>query len=208
MNAPHPSTDAPIEGPRVVMLGPPGSGKGTHSRALATHFSVPHVSTGALLRREIDIGSALGRRVAAAVTAGELVGDAAIVELVRAALDPSAAPTGWVLDGAPRTVNQARLLAPVIEHPGPMNAVAIALEVSEAELRDRLLLRGQREGRTDDEPEVILHRLALWLATGPPLLDWYERRGMLRRVDGEGSVDDVSARVIATVADATRRAPT
>lgn len=191
----------PVDGTRVVMLGPPGSGKGTVARALAAHFGVPHVSTGALLRREIAASSALGRRVAAAVDAGELVDDDAIIEIVRVALDPATAPDGWVLDGTPRTIEQARLLAPVIEA-GPGRVVAIALEVGDLELQERLLERGRRESRSDDAPEVVLHRLAVWKDTSQPLLDWYDRRGTLHRVDGTGSVSEVCARVIAAVTQA------
>lgn len=184
------------------MLGPPGSGKGTHARVLSEHFSVPHLSTGAMLRGAIRAGSRLGDDVAAAVRAGELVDDEVIADLVDEVLASSSASSGWVLDGAPRSVAQARLLAPILESHGAASVIAIALDVPEHELRQRLLDRGEREGRADDRPEVVAHRLRLWAATGPPLLEWYDTRGMLHVVDGVGPVPDVSSRVIAAVARA------
>ena len=193
-----PSGDA-VDGLRIVVLGPPGSGKGTHARWLAERYDILHLSTGAMLRREMAADSPLGVRVASAVRAGRLVDDAAIVDLVRTAITSPAARLGWVLDGAPRSVEQARLLTPVFEAVGAMRVIAIALDVPEAELRRRLAERGDREGRADDAPEVIEQRFEVWSATGPALLTWYERRRTLELVDGVGSVEDVAARVVAAV---------
>ena len=193
-----PSLDA-VEGPHVVVLGPPGSGKGTHARRLAERYNVVHLSTGALLRREMAAASPLGVRVAPTVRAGQLVDDAAIAELVRMGITSPAAAHGWVLDGAPRTVGQAQLLTPVFAAAGAPSVVAIALDVPEPELRRRLTERGEREGRSDDAPDVIEQRFEVWAATGPALLEWYERRSTLARVNGVGSVDDVFSRVVAAV---------
>jgi adenylate kinase len=193
-----PSGDA-VDGPRVVVLGPPGSGKGTHARRLAARYNTPHLSTGAMLRRAIAASSPLGIRVAPVVRAGRLVDDAAIVDLVRAAILSPAAGHGWILDGAPRSVEQAQLLRPVFEAAGATRVIAIALEVPESELRRRLAERGAHHGRADDAADVIVQRFEVWAATGPALLEWYERRGMLERVDGMGPVDDVFARVVTAV---------
>src|SRR5690606_14561119 len=116
---------------RIVLLGPPGSGKGTHARRLAERYQIPHLSTGPMLRREMAAASPLGVRVAPAVHAGELVDDAAIVELVRTSITSPAARPGWVLDGAPRSVEQAQLLEPVFHAAGVMRVIAIALDVPE-----------------------------------------------------------------------------
>ena len=205
MNLPKSSSNEAVAGPRVVMLGPPGSGKGTHARMLAERFNIPHLSTGALLRREMAAGSSLGVRVAAAVDAGQLVDDLDIVDLVRRAITSPAAEHGWILDGAPRSVEQAQLLTPVFEAAGVAQVIAVALEVSESELRRRLAERRTREGRTDDEPEIVLQRFKVWAATGPALLDWYERNGTLRLVNGMGSPQAVASKVLEAVEHGTTR---
>jgi len=178
------------------MLGAPGSGKGTHARLLAEHFSVPHLSTGAMLRREIAAGTALGSEVAGAVEAGELVDDAVIADLVGRAVTSSDARRGWILDGAPRSVAQAELIAPCLESSGAGPVIAVLLDVPEPELRRRLTERAARERRADDAPEVVARRFDVWAVTGPPLIDWFARRTILHRVDGTGSVDDVARRLI------------
>lgn len=175
----------------VVMLGPPGSGKGTHARTLATRLAIPHISTGALLRQEIEAQTTLGQRVADVVRGGGLVADEDIVDIVQRTL--VSAVEGWILDGAPRTVRQAELLAPLIEADSP--AIVLALEVDHDELRRRLDRRRTHEQRADDDPHVVEERIAQWSETWPRLADRYARRGMLVRVDGMGTVSETSARV-------------
>lgn len=193
-------TPAPGARPELVLLGPPGSGKGTHARAVAQRYSVPHISTGALLRREIDAQTQLGRDVAETVRSGALVGDRTIVTLLDQELRSERASRGWVLDGAPRTVSQATMLAPVIEEQDPV--IVIALDVDEDELRRRLTQRRDDEQRSDDAPQVVEDRLALWARTGPQLLDRYARGGLLVRVDGIGTIAEVSARVLTAIENA------
>lgn len=188
-----------VRHPRVVMLGPPGSGKGTHARALAQQFSIPHLGIGAMFRREVEAESSLGRQIAGTVAAGDLVDDDLVADVVRAALAAPEASQGWVLDGAPRNVDQARLLTPILEGSQPASVLAVALDVPEHELRERLEGRRTREGRADDSPDRVTHRLTVWEATGSQLVAWYGARGTLERVDGLGPVDTVSARVTAVV---------
>lgn len=175
------------------MLGPPGSGKGTQARRLAAAAAVAHVSVGALLRAEMEAGSDLGRRVSDLVDAGELVDDETVIAVVAGALAEHA--DGWILDGAPRTIEQALLLAPTLE--GEQPATVICLDVATDEIRARLVARAETEDRSDDTPEVIEHRIATWAEESPPLLDRYRRAGLLVMVDGTGSVDDIASRVTA-----------
>ena len=193
--------------PKIVMLGPPGSGKGTHAGHLSQRLSVPHISTGALLRDEIAARTRLGRQVADAVRSGLLVTDEAIVELIEQRIGSMTDDDGWILDGAPRTLSQAELLAPLIEGDNP--AIVIALDVDDDELRRRLGRRRADEQRADDDPGVVEDRLALWAVTGPRLLDRYARLGLLVQVDGSGDVSSTSRRVWEAVEAAiARRAAT
>lgn len=181
------------------MLGPPGSGKGTQARRLAERVGIVHVSVGALLRAEIERGSELGCRIGEQVESGELIDDATVVEVVIERLRSHA--DGWVLDGAPRTAAQAELLAPILEGDGgEPRATVVCLEVPVDEIRARLLGRAESEDRADDTPEVIEHRISTWAEESPPLLGRYEARGMLVRVDGSGSVDEITERVTAVTA--------
>lgn len=178
---------------KFVILGPPGSGKGTHAVKLAQRLSVSHISTGALLRDEIAAQTQLGRQVADVVRNGLLVTDEAIVEMVERKIHSETEENGWILDGAPRTLDQAELLAPLIEGENP--AIVIALDVEDDELRRRLDQRRTDEQRADDDPTVVEDRLAVWADIGPRLLDRYERRGLLLRVDGSGSIAETIPRV-------------
>ncbi len=185
---------------RFVMLGPPGSGKGTHAIQLAERLSVPHISTGALLRDEIAAQTELGRQVGDAVRSGGLVTDEAIVHMVERKIRSADGDVGWILDGAPRTLRQAELLAPLIEGDDP--AIVIALDVDNDELRRRLGQRRTDEQRADDDPDVVERRLALWDDIGPRLIDRYEQSGVLHRVDGSGDIAETSNRLWAAVAAA------
>lgn len=180
----------------IVILGPPGSGKGTQARLLASRFGLRHISVGGLLRAEIAAGSPLGTRIAAVVESGELVDDADVAAVLAPALRTA---TRWILDGAPRTVAQAAALAPVLEGDGDGRALVLALDVPEGDLLRRLAHRAKVEDRADDTAAVIDHRLRVWADEGPPLIDWYAVRGMLVRVDGTGQQDEVADRLAAAV---------
>lgn len=217
---------API---RVLVLGRPGSGKGTQGTRLARALEVPHVSTGDLLRAEIGRDGRLGRRVAEHVAAGRLVPDELVDAILRNRLDePDAITAGFVLDGYPRSIPQAvtleRMLLPA------QVTVAVELMVSEREARQRLRarfvcvecgqpqgLRGRDDGagsgpdpgcarcggelrrRADDDPGVVARRFAEFTHSTKPLLDWLDRRGRLVSVDAERPPDDVTRAVLAAV---------
>ena len=186
----RPARDSWHAGPvRLVLVGPPGSGKGTQGPVLAAHLGVRHLSTGDLLREEVDADTDLGRRVGALIERGELVPDDLMVDVVAHALDAGGAEGstgGYVLDGFPRTVAQAE----VLEADGsalPAPDLAVHLDIPDAEVRRRLARRADEEGRRDDaDPDVIRRRLDVYRHETEPLLTHYRERGALVTVDGDG----------------------
>jgi len=180
---------------RIILLGAPGSGKGCQARLLAARLGVAHLSVGALLRAEVARRSRLGVEIAPKVAAGDLVPMAVVLAVLEVPLTAATRSGGWVLDGAPRTLEQAAALDGMLDAIDAPAGVVVALEVPEAEVRARLARRARVEHRADDTEDVIAHRLAVWAREGPPLLAWYERQGRLARVDGTGDVSSVAVRV-------------
>jgi adenylate kinase len=180
---------------RIVFLGPPGSGKGTQAKLLAKRLGVPAVSTGDMLREAVRRQTELGRRAKAIMEAGELVPDDVVIGLIRERIGMPDAARGFILDGFPRTVEQAQALDGLLEdHSTPLDAV-VNLVVPEATLLERLIGRAEQEGRSDDRPETIRERLRVYGLKNDPLVAFYEAAGLLTRVDGFGAVDDVSSRI-------------
>lgn len=180
---------------RVILLGPPGSGKGTQARLLARDLGVTHLSVGAVLRAEITGRSRLGVRIAARVAAGDLVPMADVLAVLAMPLTIATRSGGWVLDGAPRTVDQAAGLDGTLDAMDAPADRVVALEVPDTEVRARLARRACVEHRADDTEEVITHRLAVWAREGVPVVAWYEQQERLTRVDGTGDVAIVARRV-------------
>jgi len=179
---------------RVIMLSPPGAGKGTHSRWLTRQTGAAHISSGDLLRAEVARGSRLGRRVAAYTARGDLVPDELIFRILVPAVVAAARDTGgYVLDGFPRTMPQALRAAELgVELALTSNAV-IYLSAPEEELVNRLLDRAQRDGRPDDTLAVIRHRLAVFARETAPLVDYYRGRGILVELSTDRPEADVQA---------------
>ncbi|HKF74728.1 MAG TPA: adenylate kinase [Candidatus Dormibacteraeota bacterium] len=179
-----------------VLVGPPGSGKGTQAELIAADLGVPHISTGELLRAEAAAGTPLGREVAPVLAAGELVPDELMERLLQQRLAaPDAAP-GAILDGYPRTVPQAEALDRCLTATGRRPDVVMLLEVEEEILVRRLLDRAAKEHRTDDNPDSIAERLAEYRQLTEPVIDHYRGEGVpVLAVDGTGPVDAVHARV-------------
>jgi adenylate kinase len=182
---------------RVVFLGPPGSGKGTQTRMLAERLGVPAISTGEMLRAAVRDGTPLGAQARAVMEAGKLVSDDLMINLMRERLSEPDARNGFILDGFPRTVEQAvaleRLLAETGNGPGLRGV--INLSVPEAVLVDRLHGRSAQEHRSDDRPETILERLRVYHAKTEPMIGFYRERGLLTDVDGMGDVDEIAERI-------------
>ena len=185
--------DAAGSGPRVVLLGPPNSGKGTQGAALCRRLGVPAISTGDMLREAVKAGSDLGRRVEGIMAAGELVDDDTIDQVVRERLGRVPAGGGFLLDGYPRTVGQARTLEDILAggNTGGLDAVLL-VQVPEAEL----VRRGLGRGREDDREEVIRERLRVYREKTEPLIGYYSEQGLLREIDGSRPISEVTSQML------------
>ncbi len=176
---------------RLVLLGPPGAGKGTQAQWLAAHLQVPHLSTGEMLRSAIAQGTPVGMYAKQFIDAGQLVGDDVMVELVGQRLDQNDCANGCLLDGFPRTVVQAQKLDEYLtQHGQPLDGV-IEMQVDEDELVRRMMARG----RSDDKPEVIRERMATYHRQTEPVADYYRQRGKLKSIEAIGTLDEVSSRI-------------
>jgi len=180
----------------AVVIGPPGSGKGTQASRVATRLGIPHVATGDILRAEIAKESALGRELEPIIASGALVPDDLILRIIEARLSEPDAASGALLDGFPRTVAQAKALDAMLEHRGSSVDVVVLLQVPEDELWRRMRRRAAEEGRPDDTDDAFRHRLVVYQAETAPVLDYYRSRGTrIAAIDGVGSVDDVTERI-------------
>ena len=178
----------------LLLIGPPGAGKGTQADALAARKRLAKVSTGDMLRSHVARGSELGAKAKSYMDAGDLVPDDLIVEMVRDQV-AGMEEVRLLLDGFPRTPAQAEALdAMLAEYRARMTAVVL-LEVPEEELVERLLQRARDEGRSDDNEETIRNRMEVYRTSTRPLIDFYRKRGVLRTVDGVGDVGDVTKRI-------------
>jgi adenylate kinase len=185
---------------RVVMLGAPGSGKGTQGAILASALGVPHVASSDLLRQHAEREQGDGADPRARMARGELVDDEAVIDLVLKRLGQPDARPGFVLDGFPRNTTQAAALDRWLTETGTPLAVAL-LEVPRQKLLDRLAARAAKEQRHDDDPQTRLHRLDVYESEAQPLVAHYRRQGALRRVDADDDVDTVAERVRSAVCD-------
>jgi adenylate kinase len=189
---------------RVLLVAPPGAGKGTQGALIATHFGIPHIATGDLLRDHVARRTALGRAVQDRLDRGELVPDEVVLDMVRTAfVEAKHGGGGYVLDGMPRNMAQARALYQVGLSLEMTANVALHLQADDEELTRRLLARAALERRSDDSEQVIRRRLALYREVTHPIVDWYAERGILVSVDAVQPVQRV-ARQILTALEAMR----
>lgn len=184
---------------RLLIVGPPGAGKGTQAERIVQRYEVPWISTGDIFRANIKEGTELGKRVSQLIESGQLVPDELTNEIVADRLQQSDVAAGFLLDGYPRTVDQAHALDAVLGAQGHTLDAVVLLEVDTDVVVERLLGRAQVEGRVDDTEEVIRHRQEVYAEQTKPLIDLYAERGMLVRVDGLGQVDEVTERIFAAL---------
>lgn len=182
---------------RLLLIGPPGSGKGTQAKVIAEHFGIAHISSGELLRRHIAEKTPTGRIAAEYVERGDLVPDGVVMDILRKPVEAASRRGGYVLDGFPRTVAQAEAAYLVAKEVDAWVQVALSLEVPRDQLIERMLRRANSEGRGDDTEAVMRHRIEIFEEITPPLLEYYARREVLLRIDGSRPIDEVSASIIA-----------
>jgi adenylate kinase len=184
---------------RLVLLGPPGAGKGTQAKALADRLGVPAISTGDIFRANVAGGTPLGREAQAYMDRGDYVPDSVTNAMVRARIAEPDAKAGFLLDGYPRTVAQVEELDGMVAFTGHRLDAVIALTVDEDAIVERLLQRAETDGRADDTEAVIRRRLEVFSEQTAPLAAAYRERGLLSEVDGIGSVAEVTARLLAAL---------
>jgi adenylate kinase len=186
---------------RVVLFGPPGVGKGTQGGRLAAALGVPAVSTGDLFRAHLRNGTELGQRVGALIAAGDYVPDSITNDMLQERLAEPDAANGFLLDGYPRTADQVAELDRLLAAAGASLDAVVLLSADDSVLEERLTKRAAEQGRTDDTPEVIRHRIGLYHAETEPLVAIYDAAGLVLRVDGVGTTDEVHDRLIAAIGD-------
>lgn len=180
---------------RLVLLGPPGSGKGTQAARLKEKLQVPHISTGDLLRAEVAAGTPLGLQAKEVMARGELVSDDILLGMLRSRLGQPDVENGFILDGYPRNLAQAAALTSLLaEIKQPLDAV-VQLDVATELLVERIAGRAKAEGREDDNPDSVRKRLQVYNDSTAPVIGFYEDLGTLARVDGVGSLDEVLERI-------------
>lgn len=180
---------------RLLIVGPPGAGKGTQASRIAERYDIPWISTGDIFRANIKAGTDLGKRVSQLIEAGQLVPDELTNEIVADRLKQEDAANGFLLDGYPRTVDQVHALDRALEADARALNAVVLLEVDTDEVVTRLLGRAEVEGRADDTEEVIRHRQNVYQEQTTPLVDLYTTRDLLVTVDGLGDVEEVTARI-------------
>lgn len=183
----------------LVMIGPPGAGKGTQAVRLQQALGMPHVSTGFIFRQNLQEQTELGRLAQSYMDAGELVPDDVTVAMVRDRLAQPDCATGAILDGFPRTPTQAAALDAILAEQGSELALVPYIQVPREELVARLLNRAQKEGRTDDNEETIRNRMRVYEEQTAPLLDYFRQRKLLVNINGDQSIDAVFAELLAKV---------
>ena len=184
---------------RLVLLGAPGSGKGTQATRLREHLQVPHISTGDLLRAAVKAATPLGVKAKAVMEAGHLVSDEIVLGMLEERLAEADARAGFILDGYPRNLAQCDALEQLLDRLEQPLDVAIKLDVPDSAILGRCEIRFAAEHRKDDDPAIVRKRLEVYRAQTEPVADHFAALGKLKTVDGVGSVDEVFARILAAL---------
>ena len=184
---------------RIVLLGPPGSGKGTQAALLVKQLDVPHISTGALLRDAAKRGTVLGLQAKAISDRGELVPDDVIAGMLEERLGRKDVSNGFILDGYPRNLAQAESLTLLLERLDQPVEEAILIDIEPRQIIKRIAKRAQEEGRADDTEETVRNRLRVYAEQTAPVADYYAERGLLTRVLGEGGIDEIFQRILSVL---------
>jgi adenylate kinase len=180
---------------RLLLLGPPGAGKGTQAQRLAVDLGIPQISTGDMLRAAVAAGTSVGREAKSYMDAGKLVPDEVVVGVAEERLRQPDARDGFILDGFPRTVAQAEALDALLDRLGAKLERCVSLEVAEDELVARLLRRAEIEGRSDDNEDAIRTRMREYRSKTEPLIGYYRSKGVLVTVPGVGGVEEIAQRI-------------
>lgn len=184
---------------RLLIVGPPGAGKGTQATMIAERYGIPAISTGDIFRENIKNKTELGKQVEQIVSGGSYVPDELTNAIVADRLSQDDAADGFLLDGFPRTVEQVHALDQMLSADGGALNAVVLLEADTDEVVARLLKRAQEQGRADDTEEVIRHRQEVYAEQTEPLISLFDQRGIVLRVDGLGTVEEVSARIEAAL---------
>lgn len=180
---------------RIVIMGAPGSGKGTQAALIFEELGIAHVSTGDLLRAAVAAGSELGRKAKEVMDRGELVSDEIVLGLLEERLSSGGMGNGFILDGYPRNIAQAKALNDLLERIGQPVDEALQIDVDEESVVARIAKRAELEGRSDDTEETVRNRLKVYAEQTAPVVEFYANKGILSRVLGEGSIEEVFQRI-------------
>jgi adenylate kinase len=184
----------------IVLFGPPGAGKGTQALKLVEMYNLVHLSTGDILRAEMKKNSPLGQKVKSLIEKGELVPDETVIELIRENLNSNKDAEGFIFDGFPRTVEQAKSLDEMLSRESLDIALMLTLEVEEEELISRILLRGQNSGRADDSnPDIIKNRIKVYNEQTAPVAEYYKKQGKHASVNNMGTIENTFAQLKAHI---------
>ena len=181
---------------RIVLLGAPGSGKGTQAALLKERFGLPHISTGVLLRTAVENGTELGKKAQSVMDRGDLVSDDIMLGLIEERLSEEDAQSGFILDGYPRNIAQAIALDELLGRLGQPVEEALQIDVDHEMVVQRIAGRAALEGRADDGEEVVRNRLRVYTEQTAPVVGYYEDKSLLTRVLGEGSIEEVFDRIL------------
>ncbi|MFK7797605.1 MAG: adenylate kinase [Aureispira sp.] len=184
----------------IILFGPPGSGKGTQAAKLVEKYNLVHISTGDLFRREKAANSSIWQEVMSYVDKGSLAPDSITIRLLKAEMDKTPDATGYILDGFPRNVDQAKALDAFLSEQNTAVTSLVELIVADEEVVKRITTRGKEQNRVDDQdPAIVQHRIDVYKGQTAPVADYYAEQGKTQRIDGIGSIEEIFDRICAVL---------